>query len=152
MTRIFWYWCFLGSGEMSHRNQSSEFRRMFWGCLWQEIFGGNLFEEVASQEFFFCNDIYVGTNNHEKTSNYCRLLILRYLLQMEVYSPLYILHLHFLGQMKILHDLLVWLSLIPQHYNLTLFISSWATKSCPGFCHVRIFTYLSVAKRKQAKL
>ena len=124
MTRIFWYWCFLGSGEMSHRNQSSEFRRMFWGCLWQEIFGGNLFEEVASQEFFFCNDIYVGTNNHEKTSNYCRLLILRYLLQMEVYSPLYILHLHFLGQMKILHDLLVWLSLIPQHYNLTLFISS----------------------------
>ena len=43
-------------------------------------------------------------------------------------------------------------SLIPQHYNLTLFISSWATKSCPGFCHVRIFTYLSVAKRKQAKL
>ena len=83
---------------------------MFWGCLWQEIFGGNLFEEVASQEIFFCNDIYVGTNNHEKkTSNYCRLLILRYLLQMEVYSPLYILHLHFLGQMKILHDLLVWL-------------------------------------------
>ena len=65
---------------------------MFWGCLWQEIFGGNLFEEVASQEIFFCNDIYVGTNNHEKkTSNYCRLLILRYLLQMEVYSPLYIL-------------------------------------------------------------
>ena len=44
------------------------------------------------------------------------------------------------------------ISLIPQHYNLTLFISSWATKSCPGFCHVRIFTYLSVAKRKQAKL
>ena len=43
-------------------------------------------------------------------------------------------------------------SLIPQHYNLTLFISSRATKSCPGFCHVRIFTYLSVAKRKQAKL
>ena len=43
-------------------------------------------------------------------------------------------------------------TLIPQHYNLTLFISSWATKSCPGFCHVRIFTYLSVAKRKQAKL
>ena len=43
-------------------------------------------------------------------------------------------------------------SLIPQHYNLTLFISSWATKSCPGFCHVRIFTYLSVAKRKQAEL
>ena len=39
---------------------------MFWGCLWQEIFGGNLFEEVASQEIFFCNDIYVGTNNHEK--------------------------------------------------------------------------------------
>ena len=46
----------------------------------------------------------------------------------------------------------IYRSLIPQHYNLTLFISSWATKSCPGFCHVRIFTYLSVAKRKQAKL
>ena len=43
-------------------------------------------------------------------------------------------------------------TLIPQHYKLTLFISSRATKSCPGFCHVRIFTYLSVAKRKQAKL
>jgi len=44
------------------------------------------------------------------------------------------------------------LTLIPQHYSLTLFISAWATKSCPGFCHVRIFTYLSVAKRRQAKL
>ena len=43
-------------------------------------------------------------------------------------------------------------TLIPQHYNLTLFISSWATKSCPGFCHVRFFTYLSVAIRKQAKI
>ena len=42
--------------------------------------------------------------------------------------------------------------LIPQHYSLTLFISAWATKSCPGFFHVRIFTYLSVAKRRQAKL
>ena len=38
----------------------------FFSCLRQEIFGGNLFEEVASQEIFFCNDIYVGTNNHEK--------------------------------------------------------------------------------------
>ena len=35
---------------------------------------------------------------------------------------------------------------------LTLFISACATKSYPGFCHVRIFTYLSVAKRRQAKL
>ena len=49
-------------------------------------------------------------------------------------------------------QIIKYISLIPQHYNLTLFISSWATKSCPGFCHVRIFTYLSVAKRKQAKL
>ena len=32
------------------------------------------------------------------------------------------------------------LSLIPQHFDLTLFISSWATKSCSGFCHVRGFT------------
>ena len=45
------------------------------------------------------------------------------------------------------------------HFNLnsatlylTLFISACATKSYPGFCHVRIFTYLSVAKRRQAKL
>ena len=109
MTRIFWHWCFLGSGEMSHRNQSSEFRRMFWGCLWQEIYGGNLFEEVASQEFFFAMIYMLAQIITKKTSNYCRLLILRYLLQMEVYSPLYILHLHFLGQMKILHYLLVWL-------------------------------------------
>ena len=35
---------------------------------------------------------------------------------------------------------------------LTLFISACATKSYPEFCHVRIFTYLSVAKRRQAKL
>ena len=28
----------------------------------------------------------------------------------------------------------------------------WATKWCPGFCHVRNFTYLSIAKRKRAKL
>ena len=34
-------------------------------------------------------------------------------------------------------------TLIPQHYSLTFFISTWATKSCPGFCHVRNFTYLS---------
>ena len=26
------------------------------------------------------------------------------------------------------------------------FLSTWATKSCPGFCHVEEFTYLSVAK------
>ena len=37
-------------------------------------------------------------------------------------------------------------TLIPQHFDLTLFISSWATKSCSGFCHVRNFTYLSVVK------
>ena len=47
-----------------------QFKRMLDGCFLvaraQEIFGGNLFEEVASQEIFFCNDIYVGTNNHEK--------------------------------------------------------------------------------------
>ena len=44
------------------------------------------------------------------------------------------------------------LTLIPQHFDLTLFISSCATRSCSGFCHVRFFTYLSVAIRKQAKI
>ena len=44
------------------------------------------------------------------------------------------------------------ITLIPQHYCKLNFLSTWATKSCSGFCHVRIFTYLSVAKRKQAKL
>ena len=44
------------------------------------------------------------------------------------------------------------LSLIPQHYNLIFFISTWATKSCSGLCHVRNFTYLSVANKKQIKL
>ena len=36
--------------------------------------------------------------------------------------------------------------LIPQHYYKTNFLSTWATKSCPGFCSVEEFTYLSVAK------
>ena len=39
-----------------------------------------------------------------------------------------------------------WISLIPQHYYKLNFLSTWATKSCPGFCHVVEFTYLSVAK------
>ena len=38
------------------------------------------------------------------------------------------------------------LSLIPQHYYKLNFLSSWATKSCPRFCPVEEFTYLSVAK------
>ena len=38
------------------------------------------------------------------------------------------------------------ISLIPQHYCKLNFLSTWATKSCPGFCHVEEFTYLSVAK------
>ena len=42
-------------------------------------------------------------------------------------------------------------TLIPQHFDLTLFISSWATKSCSGFCHVRFFTYLSVANQNKRK-
>ena len=33
-----------------------------------------------------------------------------------------------------------------------VFISSWATKCCPGFCHVRVFTYLSVANPKTRKI
>ena len=33
-------------------------------------------------------------------------------------------------------------TLIPQHYCKLNFLSTWATKSCSGFCHVRIFTYL----------
>ena len=43
------------------------------------------------------------------------------------------------------------ITLIPQHFDLTLFISSWATKSCSGFCHVRFFTYLSVANQNKRK-
>ena len=38
------------------------------------------------------------------------------------------------------------LPLIPQHYYKYNFLSTWATKSCPGFCHVEECTYLSVAK------
>ena len=68
-----------------------------------------------------------------------------------VVSTLPVLHTIILSSMS-LYVVALMYPLIPQHYNLTLFISSWATKSCPGFCHVRIFTYLSVAKRKQAKL
>ena len=41
--------------------------------------------------------------------------------------------------------------LIPQLFSLTLFITSWATISCSGFCHVRNFTYLSVATPKTIK-
>ena len=40
-------------------------------------------------------------------------------------------------------------SLIPQHYYKLNFLSTSATKSCSGFCHVRIFTYLSVAKKQE---
>ena len=40
------------------------------------------------------------------------------------------------------------ITLIPQHYYKLNFLSTWATKSCPGFCHVEEFTYLSVAKEK----
>ena len=43
-------------------------------------------------------------------------------------------------------------SLIPQHSYLILFIISWATKSSPGFCHVRFFTYLCVANPKTNKI
>ena len=39
------------------------------------------------------------------------------------------------------------LTLIPQHYYKYNFLSTWATKSCSGFCHVRFFTYLSVANQ-----
>ena len=38
-------------------------------------------------------------------------------------------------------------TLIPQHFSLTIFISFWATKYCPGFYHVRFFTYLSAANQ-----
>ena len=43
-------------------------------------------------------------------------------------------------------------TLIPQNHYKLYFLSTWATKSCSGFCHVRNFTYLSVANQKQAKL
>ena len=32
-----------------------------------------------------------------------------------------------------------------------IFISSWVAKCCPGICHVRLFTYLSVANPKTRK-
>ena len=38
-------------------------------------------------------------------------------------------------------------ALIPQHYCKLNLLSTWATKSCSGIFHVRIFTYLSVAKK-----
>ena len=44
-------------------------------------------------------------------------------------------------------SVIIYWTLIPQHFDLTLFISTWATKSCSGFCHVRFFTYLSVANQ-----
>ena len=71
----------------------------------EEIF----LKKLLRKKYFFAMIYMLAQIITKKTSNYCRLLILRYLLQMEVYSPLYILHLHFLGQMKILHYLLVWL-------------------------------------------
>ena len=43
------------------------------------------------------------------------------------------------------------LSLIPQNHYKLYFLSTWATKSCSGFCHVRNFTYLSVANKKTSK-
>ena len=39
--------------------------------------------------------------------------------------------------------------LIPQHYYKLNFLSTRATKSCSGFCHVRVFTHLSVAKKQE---
>ena len=41
------------------------------------------------------------------------------------------------------------LTLIPQHYYKYNFLSTWATKSCSGFCHVKEFTYISVAKKQE---
>ena len=45
----------------------------------------------------------------------------------------------------------LYITLIPQLFSLTLFITSWATTSCSGCCHVRNFTYLSVAIPKTVK-
>ena len=42
--------------------------------------------------------------------------------------------------------------LIPQHYYKLNFLSILATINCTGYCHVGIFTYLSVENIKQAKL
>ena len=47
------------------------------------------------------------------------------------------------------HQEKTYFTLIPQHYYKLNFLSTWATKSCSGFCHVRIFTYLSVAKKQE---
>ena len=99
--------------KRSHRNQSSEFRGNLDGCF-GVAYGKKSLEEIflkklLRKKYFFAMIYMLAQIITKKTSNYCRLLILRYLLQMEVYSPLYILHLHFLGQMKILHYLLVWL-------------------------------------------
>ena len=41
---------------------------------------------------------------------------------------------------------------ISQYFSLTFFLSSWATKYCPGFCHVRFSTYLSAAFQDKQKL
>ena len=41
-------------------------------------------------------------------------------------------------------------TIIPQHYYKTsFFVRTLATKSCPCFCRVRNFTYLSVAKKME---
>ena len=49
-----------------------------------------------------------------------------------------------------------WFNIWCCHIGFLLLVESllwdWATKWCPGFCHVINFTYLSVAKRKRAKL
>ena len=55
--------------------------------------------------------------------------------------------------------IILYISLIPQHFSLMAFLSSWATKSsstreaakpsCSGFCHVRFFTYLSAANQNK---
>ena len=37
----------------AHSKQSSEFKRMFWGCASARNLGGNLFKDVASQEMKF---------------------------------------------------------------------------------------------------
>ena len=90
-----------------------QFRGNLDGCF-GVAYGKKSMEEIflkklLRKKYFFAMIYMLAQIITKKTSNYCRLLILRYLLQMEVYSPLYILHLHFLGQMKILHYLLVWL-------------------------------------------
>ena len=45
-----------------------------------------------------------------------------------------------IGSKNIENDFDNLLSLIPQHYYKIFFLSTRATKSCSGFCHVRGFT------------